>query len=136
MLKAKVLDTLGLQCLLPILLHPFVPILKYVRCLLDLNYNDGFMVVPGCNSSICTPLEVEEREITHRLEIPHMDTTDLSVRTMDSCFRSMKRVNYGTRVLVKLVDDKSCDDPKFEKECEELIAQDRVVMEDTCNTPG
>ena len=136
MMKTKLLDMLGLQCLFPILFHPFDPILTYFRCLLGLNYNDGFMSVPTCSSTICSQQEVEEQEIDHRLEIPPMETTDLAVRTMDSCFRSMKRVNYGTRVLVKLVDDKSCDDPKFEKECEELIAQDRVVMEDTCNTPG
>ena len=135
-LKAKVLDTLGLQCLLPILLHPFAPILKYVRCLLDLNYNDGFMVVPGCNSTICTPLDVEEREITHRLEIPHMDTEDLSVRTMDRCFRKMQPVAYGTRVLVTLVDDQPCDDPKYQDECKELMEEDRIVMEENCETPG
>ena len=136
MLKAKALDALRLQCLFPILLNPFDPILKYVRCLLDLNYNDGFMVVPGCNSSICTPLEVEEREITHRLEIPHMDTEDLSIRTMDRCFRKMQPVSYGTRIIVKLLDDEPCDDPKYQDECKELMEQDKIVFEENCGTPG
>ena len=37
-------------------------------------------------------LETEQREITHRLEFPELDVVDLNVRTMDSCFRDMKKV--------------------------------------------
>ena len=136
MLKTKMLDFLGLQCLFPRLIKPFSPLLKYVRCLIGLNFDDGFMTVPSCEEMICSTQETEEREITHRLEIPHMETAVLSIRTMDSCFHGMKRIDYGTRILVTLVDDQPCDNPRFLDECKELMEQDRVVTEDECETPG
>jgi hypothetical protein len=39
---------------------------------------------------------------------------------------------YGARVLAKIVDDQSCDDPKYQQVCQEVMDQNRVIDEDGC----
>ena len=139
MTKARILDKLGLQCLFPKLIHPFNPIFKYVRCLLGINSNDGFLSVPSCDyrpTTICSKQDVQEQEITHSLYTPYIPTTDLRIRTIDSCFPGLERVSYGARILIKLVDDQPCDDVRYNNECNELIETNRIVSEHTCETPG
>ena len=135
MLKAKILDQLGLQCVVPILYKPYLPFLSYMRCLLGLDNDTGFMSAPSCNTKMCRRLEIEEREITHRLRVPDFEVTDLRVRTLDNCFRDMDGMQYGTRILVKLVDDQSCGEPRYSSVCDELLTQNRVVMDTRCETP-
>ena len=61
---------------------------------------------------------------------------DGEISTIDDCFSDMEKVVYGSRIRAKLVDDASCDDPKYEEECQNLMVNDRIVMEDDCETPG
>lgn len=135
-IKVKILEKLGLQCLFPKLLRPFEPMFKYVQCLLGLN-EDGFMEPPPCNRSACMNTDTEDRVITHDRGLPNIDLMiDGKVSTMDDCFDDMEKVVYGGRILAKLVDDESCDNPKYEKMCQDLINEDRMLLEENCETPG
>ena len=133
MLSAKVFDRLGLQCLVPNVLRKLQPYISRISCKLGLN-DDGFMEVPSCNSNQCSKSETEEKEITRHLDAPILDVTDMRVRTMDDCFRDMHKVTHGSRILAKLVDDQSCDDPQFASICDELLSQDRIIMQESCES--
>ena len=67
---------------------------------------------------------------------PLDETIENQANTYDDCFDDMRKITYGARVLAKLVDDVSCDDPRYEGMCEELIAQDRVLNEENCQSIG
>ena len=128
---------LRIECLLPKLLRPFEPILKYVRCLLGLNEVDGFMEPPPCNASSCINPTTEDRPITRDRGFPNMDfMIEDQVSTMDDCFDDMEKVVYGSRVRATLVDDASCDDPTYEQICKLLIGENRMVFEEDCKSPG
>ena len=133
MLSSKVLDKLRLQCLVPKLLMKSQPFLSQISCKLGLN-DDGFMEVPSCSTTLCSKSETEEREIAHHLDAPILDVVNLSVRTMDQCFPDMTKVSYGSRILAKLVDDQSCNDPRFTSFCDELFGQERIIMQETCES--
>ena len=135
MLKVTILDKLGLQCLVPRILHPLMPIMTYVKCALGLNNDKGFMDVNPHRNNSCSDLETQVTEINHHLEVPHFDITNLQVRTMDNCFSGMQKTVYGTRILTKLVNDESCEDQRYASLCEELFSQDRVIVEERCETP-
>ena len=135
MLKAMILEKLRLQCLFPKLLHPFLPILSHFSCKLGLN-NDGFMETPTKQNISCNDLEIEQKEISHRLDLPHFENTNLQVRTMDNCFPEMEETLYGARTLTKLVNDESCQDQRYAAVCEELFSQDKIIMEAGCETIG
>ena len=64
-----------------------------------------------------------------------MRMMDLHVQSMSDCFEDMEELQYGARVLAKVVDDQSCSDPRFAQQCEDLMSQGRVVDEDSCSTP-
>ena len=129
--SAKVFDKLGLQCLIPKVLRKLQPYISRISCKLGFN-DDGFMQVPSCNSDLCSKSETEEKEITRHLDAPILDVTDMQVRTTDDCFPDMHKVSYGSRIIAKLVDDQSCDDPQFASICDELFSQDRIIMQESC----
>ena len=63
-----------------------------------------------------------------------MDTMNLDVQTMSDCFGNMREVEYGARVLAKIVRDGSCDDPKYLQICQDLLNENRVIEEENCRT--
>ena len=131
MFKTKLLDKLGLQCVVPTIVRKFQPFITRISCKLGLN-GDGFMEVLPCTSNLCSESVIEEREITHHLEAPILDFTNLRVRTIDDCFPGMNKITYGSRILVKLVVDQPCDNPRFSSFCDDLFVMDRVIMKRTC----
>ena len=128
MAKASFYEKLGLSCLVPWLLQPWVPIFDYARC--QLGIKDDFMEAPICNRTLCTDSEIEDREITNDNGMQNVDTSTLEVNTVDDCIPNMKKVTYGVRVLAKLIDD-----PEHKEECNRLIADQRIVEEETCQLP-
>jgi len=135
-ISSRIIQKLRLECLIPRLLHPFEPIFKYTRCTLGLN-DDGFMATPPCNASACVNPIIEDRTITRDRGLPNLDfMIDGKVSTMDECFGDMEKVVYGTRIQAKIVDDQPCEDPKYEKICQDLIEQNRMLLEENCETPG
>ena len=134
MYKAAAVDKARLSCLIPTLRRPFEPILEHFRCKLGIS-EDPYMEAPPCDPTICSSSEVEEREITMEKSIPSMVLMNISVGTIDDCFNDMTKLVYGSRVLIKAVDDESCDDPRYSDTCKELLEEDRVIMEDSCTSP-
>ena len=134
--KAKKYQKLGISCLVPRLLNLFNmdEIAESLRCKLGLE--DDFMEAPKCNSTRCTASETEDREITNDLGLPNMDNTMLSPSTLDDCFIGMKKLTYGARILIKIIDDAPCDSPEYEETCNNLLEEDRVIMEEECELPG
>ena len=131
--KAEALDKARLSCLLPILRRPFEPILEHFRCKLGIS-EDEFMEAPPCDPTMCSPSEVEDREITMTKPIPNMILMNVSIETKDDCFQDMTKLKYGSRVLIKVADDESCEDPQFGGLCEQLMKEDKVIIEDTCSS--
>ena len=135
-LTNNIIRKLRLECLLPKILRPFEPILKYARCLLGLHEDDGFMEAPPCNASFCMDPATEDRPITRDRGFPNMDfMIEDQVSTMDDCFDDMEKVVYGSRVRATLVDDESCDDPKYKQMCDNLIEENRMLLEEDCESP-
>ena len=132
-IKMRLVDKLGIGCLVPKLIHPFEPILSYVRCKLGLD-EDEYMEAAPCNSMACEE-SIEEKEITHDRGPPPMTMMNLDVQTMSDCFGEMRPVMYGARVLAKIVNDQSCEDPNNQQACQEAMDQGRIVEEDQCTTP-
>ena len=133
-LKSNILDELRLSCLFPRILRPFEPIFEYTRCKLGLN-DDGFMETPPCNATLCREPSIQDRPITRDLGIPNFDfMMEGKVNTLDECFPNMDKIDYGARVIAKLVDDQSCDDPKYSSICQEAMQQNRTVLEEQCET--
>ena len=133
MYKAAAVDKARLSCLIPILRRPFEPILEHFRCKLGIS-EDPYMEAPPCDPTICSKSEIEDREITMTKPIPTMVLMNISVETIDDCFQDMTKLQYGARVLIKVADDESCDDPRFSDMCENLLKEDKVIMEDTCSS--
>ena len=135
-LKSRMLKKLRLSCLFPKLTRPFQPILQYTKCKLGLN-DDGFMQTPPCNASACTNPIIEDSMITRDLGLPNLDDLIMEeVSTLDDCFNDMEKVEYGTRIHAKLIDDESCNNPRYSSICQSMIEQNRVVMENECKSPG
>ena len=134
--KMMILKKLRLTCLYPKLIRPFLPILTYTKCKLGLK-DDEFMETPSCDASACTNPIIEEQMITRDLGLPNLDEAIMEdVNTLDDCFSDMEKIEYGTRIFAKLVDDESCDDPRYAAICQSMIEQNRVVMENDCQSPG
>jgi len=85
---------------------------------------------------MCKKPNLENKPVTRDLGLPNIDhpTYEKVVTTMDQCFQDMDNVTYGSRVIVKLVDDQPCSDPKYESICEEQMNQNRVLFEEDCQT--
>jgi hypothetical protein len=134
--KSRLFRKLGLACLFPKLTRPFQPIFTYTRCKLGLN-DDGFMETPPCNASACINATIENRLITRDRGLPNPDIMMMGeVSTMDDCFTDMEKVEYGTRIHAKLVDDVDCEDPRYASICQSMMEQNRVLMEDQCQSEG
>ena len=131
--KMRLVDKLGIGCLVPKLIHPFEPILSYVRCKLGLD-EDEYMEAAPCNTMACEE-SIEEKVVTHDRGPAPMTMMNLGVQTMADCFGKMRPVMYGARVLAKIINDQSCDDPKNQEACQEAMDQGRIVEEDQCTTP-
>ena len=134
MYKAAAVDKARLSCFIPTLRRPFEPILEHFRCKLGIS-EDPYMEAPACDPKLCSPSQVEEREITMTKPIPSMVLMNISVETIDDCFNDMTKLVYGSRVLIKALDDESCDDPRFSNMCKNLLEDDKIIMEDSCTSP-
>ena len=132
-LKMMIYDRLRIACLFPRIIKPFEPILKYTRCKLGLD-NDEFMEAAKCNTMTCQA-SLEEKTITHDLGPAPMKMMNLGVQTMADCFGEMRPVRYGARVLAKIVNDKPCDDPRYQAMCKDAMEKGRIVEEEKCTTP-
>ena len=133
-IKSNISETLRLSCLLPKIFRPFMPILKYTRCKLGLN-EDGFMETPPCQETSCLEPNVKDRAITRDIGIPNLDfMMEGKVSTLDDCFPDMEKIEYGARVIVKLVDDQSCDDARYSFMCQEALQENRTVSIESCLT--
>ena len=130
--QMRVFNALRINCLIPKMIRPFKPILEFFRCKFGLDA-DEFMEAAQCNEVRCEE-SLEDKIITHDRGPVLMNTMDLDVRTLSDCFGDMKEVKYGARVLAKIVRDKSCDDPEYQEICQELIDDNRVIMEENCKT--
>lgn len=133
--KATFYERLGLSCLVPKLVRPWMPIFQYLQCKLGL-HTDDFMEAPQCNSDRCVDPVIEDREITNDLGLPNLDNQMLEVSTIDDCFQDMRKIEYGARILVKVVDDASCDDPQYKDSCESVMEENRIISEEECELPG
>ena len=134
LMKAKAWQHAGLACLFPKLFRPFNPIFKQIRCKLGLK-EDEFMETPSYNTILCSDSNIEEKEITMEKEIPDLKTVNFQVRTYSDCFPDEAKVMFGARILIKLVDDLPCNDPKFESKCQELFEQQQVIFAEDCADP-
>ena len=130
-IKAKAWEQAGLACLFPKLRRPFNPIFQNIRCWLGL-FEDEFMEVPLYNQISCSESKIEEKEITMEKQIPHLKIINLQVRKKDDCFPDKPKVMFGARILIKLMDDLPCNDPKFESSCQELFEQNQVIFMEDC----
>jgi hypothetical protein len=131
-IKMRLYDKFNIACLVPKLIRPFEQILRYARCKLGLD-EDEFMEAAPCNEMRCEE-SIEEKEITHDIGPANMTMMNLGVQTMSDCFGEMREIMYGARVLSKIVDDVSCDDPSYQQECQDLMSQNRIIEEDQCET--
>ena len=134
-IASSIVQKLRLQCLIPKLTRPFEPIFKFTRCVLGLS-SDGFMKnTSSCNKSLCNNPTTEHKIISHDRGLPNLDSTiEGQVSTMDDCFTDMEKVVYGTRIRVRIVDDESCDEPQYEQICQDAISQNRIVLEESCQS--
>ena len=132
--QAAAFDKARLSCLIPTLRRPFEPIFEYLRCKLGIS-DDEYMEAPPCNPEICSRSDVEEREISMSKPIPNMVLTNTTVGTIDDCFDGMTKLEFGARVLIKNIDDDSCEDPRFSDICNELYEEGKLVIEEDCSSP-
>ena len=137
--KSNLYRKLGLSCLFPKLLRPVQPSIESIRYSLGLGtYEErkGFIDSAPCSCNMCKKPNLENKPVTRDLGLPNIDhpTYEKVVTTMDQCFQDMDNVTYGSRVIVKLVDDQPCSDPKYESICEEQMNQNRVLFEEDCQT--
>lgn len=130
-IKAKAWEQASLACLFPKLRRPFNPIFQQIRCWLGL-FEDKFMEVPLYNQISCSESKIEDKEITMERQIPDLKIINLRVRTNDDCFPDKPKAMFGARILIKLVDDLPCTDPRFESSCQELFEQNQVIFTEDC----
>ena len=131
--KMTIYDKLRIGCLFPRMIRPFESILNYAQCKLGLN-EDEFMEAATCNAMKCNA-SMEEKTITHDIGPAPMKQMNLEVQTMSDCFGEMHQVTYGARVLAKIVNDQSCDDPQYHDICKEVMNEGRIVEQERCTTP-
>ena len=135
-LKSRAFQKLGIACLVPKLLRPFDPFIQLTKCAFGLN-EDSFMEMPPCNVSACLHPNIQDKVITRDRGLPNLDfMVDDMVTTIDDCFEDMQKVTYSSRVIVKLVDDQPCDDPKYASICQEAMNENNVIFEDRCQSSG
>ena len=138
--KAKIYQRLGLACVLPKLMRKIqntrvFQFFEALKCKLGFN-DDSTMEAPSCNATRCVDPVIEEREVTHDLGLRNLDSEMLEVSTLDDCFEDMRKIQYGARVLIKVIDDVRCDQPQYADMCSSLMEENRVITEDECELPG
>ena len=138
--QSKVYQKLGISCLIPKLLRPLQPIVERLSCKLglDLEEDSGYMKSGlSCNEKTCRDPSIESRLITRDLGVPNMDDMiQGQISTYDDCFPEMEKATYGSRVLAKLVDDVSCEDPRYQGICQEQSLKNRELLEENCLSTG
>ena len=141
-LKSKLYQKLGLSCLFPKFLRPYQPVIQRLLCKvgLDEDDNQGFIEIENseCNSEkMCTEQSLEEKVITRSHGfLSSYSSSQNQVETYDDCFQDEEKITYGSRVIAKLVNDSSCDDPRYRGICQELSIQNLIVFEDECQSTG
>ena len=134
--KSRIYEKLGLTCLFSKFLKPFEPILKYARCKLRIK-EDEFLNSPSCNADRCRNPKIENKFITRDLGIPNLDSKiNGKVSTLDDCFATLHKMEYGARVRAKIVNDGDCEHERYKTMCEEEMNNNRVLFEDQCKTTG
>merc|ERR1739844_791650 len=80
---------------------------------------------------------IQDRPINRDRGIPNFDfMMEGRVSTLDDCFPEMEKITYGARVVAKLVDDQSCDVPKYSAICEEMLQKNRTIFEGSWQSPN
>ena len=130
--KIRVANKLGIGCLVPKLTHPFEPMFRYLRCKLGFK-DDEYMEAAQCNAVRCEESISEEKLITNSRPTT-LRMMNLDVQTKSDCFKDVREVKYGARVLAKLIRDASCDDPEYQQICQDLLNENRIIEEDGCRT--
>ena len=129
-IKMRIYDRLRIGCLIPKLIRPFEPTFEYIRCKLGLE-EEEFLEAAQCNSIACEK-SLEEKIITNDRGPSPMRRMNLQEQTLSDCFDDIPKVQYGARVLAKIVRDKSCDDPDYQQICQELMNEGRVLDQEKC----
>ena len=134
-LRSKIIKKLGLACLLPKLLKPVHPFIKRVKCILGLD-NKGLVETQQRSDNLCSNPVIYDRKINLDQRFTNQDfrAQDTGNR-VDECFEEMETETYGARVILRLVDDQPCDDPRFKSICRETISRGHVIFESDCQTP-
>ena len=130
--KMRVANKLGIGCLVPKLTRPFEPMFRYLRSKLGFK-DDEYMGAAQCNAVRCEESISEEKVVTNSRPTT-LGMMNLEVQTKSDCFKDVREVKYGARVLAKLIRDASCDDPEYQQICQELLNENRVIEEDGCRT--
>ena len=130
--KMRVFNNLGIGCLVPKVTYPFETMFRYLRCKMGIK-DDEYMDAAQCNAVTCEESISEEKVITNSRPTT-LRMMNLDVQTKSDCFKDVKEVKYGVRVLAKLIRDASCDDPEYQQICQELLNENRVIEEDECRT--
>ena len=141
-LKSKLYQKLGLSCLFSKFLRPYQPVIQRVLCKVGLEEDDnqGFIEIENseCNSEkMCKEKSFEDKVITRSYGfLSSYSSSQNQVDTYDDCFQDKEKITYGARVIAKLVNDSSCDDPRYRGICQELSIQNKIIFEDDCQSPG
>ena len=130
--KMRVANKLGIGCLVPKMTRPFESMFRYLRCELGIK-DDEYLEAAQCNAVRCEESISEEKVITNSRPTT-LRMMNLDVQTKSDCFKDVREVKYGARVLAKLIRDASCDDPEYQQICRDLLNENRVIEEDGCRT--
>ena len=134
-LRSKIIKKLGLACLLPKFIRPVNPFIEHVKCSLGLD-NKELVETQQCSDNLCSNSVLYDRKMNRDQRFTNLEfrVKDTGSR-VDECFEEMETETYGARVIVKLVDDQPCEDPRFESICRETISKGYVIFESDCQTP-
>ena len=142
-LKSKIYEKLGISCVFPRILRPYQPLIERLSCKLGLDEgdnNEGFVQMStfSCDSdNICREPSFENKVITRSHRLPNLDSAiPNQINTYDDCFQDIEKVTYGSRVIATLVNDSSCEDPRYQGICQELFTQKQILFEDDCRSVG
>ena len=130
--KMRVANKFGIGCLVPKITRSFEPMFRYLRCKLGIK-DDDYMDAAQCNVVRCEESISEEKVITNSRPTT-LRMMNLDVQTTSECFKDVREVKYGARVLAKLIRDASCDDPEYQQICQDLLNENRIIKEDGCRT--
>ena len=130
--KMRVATKLGIGCLVPKITRPFEPMFRYLRCKLGIK-DDEYMEAAQCNTVRCEESISEEKIITNSRPTT-LGMMNVKVQTKSDCFKDVREVKYGARVVAKSIRDASCDDPEYQQICQDLLNENRVIEEDGCRT--